>query len=188
MNPTQHEWPRNARSIAPLSAELSASQKTQYVYLCGPIAGLTYREVTVYYETVACLLPRWIVPVSPMRFKHFLEFDSHGQIMDKAVLTSVEKGGQQAQLTSPRGIVRRDSFDVHRVDAVLANLLGTQRVSIGSMFEIAWAYRANIPVVLVMEPEGNVHDHPFVTEAAGFRASSLREGVELLKNILSVGL
>jgi len=52
--------------------------------------------------------------------------------------------------------------------------------------EIAWADLSRIPVVLVMEPEKNGHDHAMIREAAGFRVSTLDEGLRIVKAILSV--
>jgi nucleoside 2-deoxyribosyltransferase len=67
---------------------------------------------------------------------------------------------------------------------VFINLLGTKKVSIGTVMEIAWADANRIPIVLVMEKEGNLHDHAMINECVGFRVSTIREGIEIAKAIL----
>jgi nucleoside 2-deoxyribosyltransferase len=91
-------------------------------------------------------------------------------------------------LASQRGIVSRDFFDVRRVDAVFANFLGAKRVSIGSVFELAWAFQLQKPVVLAMEDSGNIHEHAFVREACAFRLPTLEAAVETLVRVVTPGL
>jgi hypothetical protein len=50
--------------------------------------------------------------------------------------------------------------------------------------EIAWADANRIPSVIVMEPEDNLHDHAMINECTGFRVSTIREGIEIVKAIL----
>jgi nucleoside 2-deoxyribosyltransferase len=79
----------------------------------------------------------------------------------------------------------RDRYDVMSSDVVLFNLLGTTTVSIGTCIEFGWADAFRKPVVLVMEPEGNLHDHPMVREAAGYIVPTLDEAVQVLDCILN---
>jgi hypothetical protein len=84
-----------------------------------------------------------------------------------------------------------------RADVLLVNLLGAERVSIGTVMEIAWADAVRVPVVLVMEPsaeentglvpsKGNVHEHAMIRECVGFRVQTLDEGLNVVKAILGV--
>ena len=148
-----------------------------HVYLCGPITGLSFEDCSVYYNRIAELLPEWIVPVSPMRGKGYLQ--------GIPVLGDTYEG---TALASQRGIVSRDFFDVRRVDAVFANFLGAKRVSIGSVFELAWAFQLQKPVVLAMEDSGNIHEHAFVREACAFRLPTLEAAVETLVRVVTPGL
>src|SRR5664279_317914 len=50
-----------------------AAGRKYYVYLCGPITGLSFDTCSEYYRRVAELLPSWIVPLSPMRGKGYLQ-------------------------------------------------------------------------------------------------------------------
>jgi hypothetical protein len=77
----------------------------------------------------------------------------------------------------------RDRFDATRCDVLLVNLLGAERVSIGTVMEIAWADLRRTPIVAVME-EGNVHEHGMVNEAIGFRVTTLDEALNIIKSIL----
>ncbi len=65
-------------------------------------------------------------------------------------------------------------------DFMLCNLLGAKQVSIGTMIELGWADLSRTPVVLVMEPSGNIHEHAFVRQLAGYRVDSLEAGLDLI--------
>jgi hypothetical protein len=51
--------------------------------------------------------------------------------------------------------------------------------------EIAWADLERIPIIIVREAEGSLHDHCMVNEAAGFIVNTLDEGIEIVKAILT---
>lgn len=133
------------------------------VYLAGPISGCSYKECTDWREGVAEKLEAYdIVSWSPMRHSIYPE-----HIMSQG-----------------RSIVSRDRNDIERSDLVLVNFLGATQVSIGTVWEIGYAWATRTPVVLAMEEKGNVHEHSFVTEHAGFRVDSLDDAVSVIVNIL----
>jgi nucleoside 2-deoxyribosyltransferase len=144
-----------------------------HVYLAGPIYGLSYDEATDWRNTATHILEdAGVRALSPLRGKEFLreERELHGAY-------------PEYPLSTDQGIVSRDKFDVLRSDVVLVNLRCAERVSIGTMFEIAWAHGK--PVVLIME-DGNIHDHPFVRQCAPFIVGSLEEALDLVLIILGV--
>lgn len=143
------------------------------VYLAGPITGTTYGECTDWREYARKLLETDIACFSPMRGKTYLLNE-----------TSVKDTYDQIVLSSQRGIFARDSFDCRRCDAILVNLTGAVRVSIGTVMEIAWANAHNKVIVLVMEKEGNIHEHAMLREACPFRVETLDEGLSLIRTIL----
>lgn len=147
------------------------------VYLAGPISGLGYEGATQWRDLAAQMLSAsGIKPLSPLRFKPYLKgienIDKHNA-----------EYGKINVLSSPRGIMARDRFDATRCDVMLVNLLNAEKVSMGTVMEIAWADLKRIPVVCIMEP-GNVHEHSMVLEAIDFRCGSLAEGIELVRAVL----
>lgn len=147
------------------------------VYLAGQISGLNYAGATEWRDDVIRQFEEvGVKGLSPMRCKEYLA----GMVdLDK---NCVEYGAINC-LSSPRGIMTRDRFDCTRCDVLLVNLLGADRVSIGTVMEIAWADLSRIPIVCVMEP-GNVHEHAMVGEALGYRVHTLQEAVDIVKAIL----
>ena len=144
------------------------------VYLVGPITSCSYEGCVGWRDLAKDLLgQKDIVGVSPMRAKEYLENETDIDL------------SYDTPLSSPRGIMTRDRFDLMTCDVILANFLGAEVVSIGTVMEIAWADLLRKPVILVMEDEGNPHDHPMVTEAAGFRLNDLRKGIDVATAILS---
>ena len=143
------------------------------VYLAGPITGCTYAGCTDWRKHLANLFAiAAITALDPMRGKKFLANE-----------TSVGNNYQHP-LGTPRGIMTRDHWDCTRCDVLLVNLLGATRVSIGTVMEIAWAWDNGIPVVVVMESDGNPHDHAMIQEATGFRVSTLDEAVDVVRALL----
>ena len=86
-------------------------------------------------------------------------------------------------MTSAKAINRRDYFDCTRSTLVLVNLEGTERVSIGTVMEIAWAYQAKIPTIVVC-PKGNIHHHVMLDECSTYQVETLDEAIALVKVLL----
>jgi nucleoside 2-deoxyribosyltransferase len=144
------------------------------VYLAGPIKGLSYDGATDWRAIVGAMLRvRNIHSLSPMRYKFYLQNETN---LDSTTYTH--------PLSTPKGLTTRDRNDVFTCDALIVNLLGAERVSVGTMIELGWADAKRKPIVVVMEPGGNLHDHPMVQELAGFRVPTLPEAVELVAAIL----
>lgn len=143
------------------------------VYLAGPISGLTYDEAEAWrFAAGQCLAPE-IECFSPLRHKEFL----HG----RGVL---EGSYTENPLATDRGIMTRDHWDVRTSDLVLCNLLGTSRVSIGTVMETAWCHVYRKPLVMVIEPDSNIHDHPMVREAIDYRVATLSAAAAVIRAVL----
>jgi nucleoside 2-deoxyribosyltransferase len=149
------------------------------VYAAGPITGLTFDGAVDWRDQLVTLLADTPIGVlSPMRGKHYLR--NTGTLRD-----SYE--ARINPLSTPKGIITRDRNDVRRADLLIVNMVGAQQASIGTLYELAWAFDQRTPVILVMEPEGNIHEHAFVRESVGFRVETLAEAAELAKAILLPG-
>lgn len=151
------------------------------VYLAGAISGLTYDGAEDWRAFAkADLSAHGIKAVSPLRGKDYLR--------GIPALTADCAGyGDLNCMSSPRGIMTRDRFDATRCDILLVNLLGAERVSIGTVMEIAWADAVRTPIVVAMEPKGNIHEHAMISEAIGFRVSTLTEALHVVKAIADNG-
>ena len=144
------------------------------VYLAGPISGLTHEECVGWRKYADDkLAPHGIVCFSPMRGKEYLK--GHGVL---------EQSYPRYALSTDRGIMSRDHNDVIEANALLVNLLGVKRVTVGTVMELAWAWDRHIPTVVVMEEADNPHDHPMVREAIGWRVKTLDEGIHCVKSVL----
>jgi nucleoside 2-deoxyribosyltransferase len=143
------------------------------VYAAGPIRGLSYDAATQWRTMVAeRLAPFGIRVFSPMRAKGFL-----------AGAKQLGSAPHEHPITSPKGDVTRDFFDLRRADLVLVNLAGAAKISIGTLLEIGAAHVLNKPIVLAMEP-GNVHEHRIIREIAGFVVPTLDEAIDITKAVL----
>lgn len=137
------------------------------VYLYGPITGKTFAGAQDWRTWMAeQLKPHGIEAVSPLRFKHYLaslkELSGHGR-----------EYSEMGVLSTQQAVLARDKFDVLRVDMLAGNFLDADQVSIGSMFEQAWAHHAHKPVAVAAPAEGHPHDHMFFNSTVGFKVASL---------------
>lgn len=149
------------------------------MYLCGPITGLSNATARFGWRAwVTEQLAGEVDCLSPMRhYDHLARVAKLSQF-----------GNPQNVLTSPRGLTTRDRFDTMRSDLLFCNLLDAEWVSIGSMIELGWADAARIPIIVVMEELDNPHDHAMVNEVTGFRCTTIAEGIEVAKAILTPGV
>lgn len=143
-------------------------------YMAGPITGLTYDGAQSWRDFAKQWLKAGGVHgLSPLRAKDFLRGIP-------ALTADCKDYGKINVMSSPRGITTRDRWDATRCDVLLVNLIGADRVSIGTVMEIAWADANRIPIVLAMEPEGNVHEHAMIVECIGFRVPTLEEAIQIV--------
>jgi len=144
------------------------------VYLCGPITGCTFGQCTDWREyAVERLAEFGVRGLSPMRHKDYLLKE-----------TRIADAYPGEVLSSQRGIMTRDFWDSYRCDAVIANFDGAEKVSIGSVMEIAWAHAFRKPLAVVMSPD-NVHNHSMIREAAGFVLPTLDEAIAVVGALFS---
>ena len=169
-----------------------------YIYLCGPMTENTPEQADGWrQEAEKQLRSAGFRVSSPMRNKGML---SKGERMGM----KYEKYGDVPELRA-QAIFARDQFDVRQADALLANMTEVGRAyrysrpyyknevadvpipSIGSDFEIAWAYILNKPVILVA-PDGNPYaEHPFLLGAANIiRFDTLQQGLDWIKMNLNI--
>ena len=145
-----------------------------YVYLAGPIAGLTYGQAVDWRTLVSSSLnSNKTECLDPLRGKSYL-----------ASMGAISPGEYSQPLSTSKAITRRDMFDTLRATCLFVNLLESKRVSIGTVMEIAWAYQNQIPTVVVME-KGNLHEHAMIEEASTYVVETLEEGVEVTKFLLN---
>jgi len=157
-----------------------------HIYLAGPITGCTYRNCTSWRHAFEEFLaeamqnvywrPEEVRCLSPMRAKDYLN--------QVGVINKDYPSFQFGPLSCSRGIISRDFFDCTRSDLLVVNLLGATITSIGTMMELAWAYQKRTPSIVIMEREGNLHEHPFVWETTSFRVTSIEEAVHTALAVL----
>lgn len=139
------------------------------VYLAGPISGKTTGEAIAWREKAATYLNQWGISCSsPMRGKEYFDVE---QILEGSY--------EKHPMSTSRAIMVRDSFDCRSASAILCNLTECgDRISIGTMIELGFAYENKIPVILAMQP-GNVHEHPMVLESSYVHVHTLDEALKI---------
>jgi nucleoside 2-deoxyribosyltransferase len=145
---------------------------SEFVYLVGPISGLSYAEATEWRVYAAAKLAEYgVTALDPMRDKAFLEGER------------ILGNNYSHTLARPKGITVRDRNDVFRADAILANFLTAKKCSCGSPIEFGWADAKQKTVVMVTS-EDNPFNHAMMREIAGFVVDDLDEGIDVVLSVL----
>lgn len=152
------------------------------VYLAGAIAGMNYGAATDWrIGAKAWLNQRGIECLDPMRAKSSLGSKNEGRIS-----TDFHDYERMGAFFTSQGIMTRDFNDVKRCDALLVNLTGLQKPSLGTIMELAWAYALQKPAVVAIERTGNPHDnHPMIAAAMPFRVETIDEAIDAIAIILN---
>ena len=143
------------------------------IYLAGPISGKGYDETVALFKSKADPLRSYGYEVlHPMLGKGELrnetEFRAHGY--DNPVSTN-------------HAVFERDKWMIQTADIVLADLSTATRVSIGTMYELAWASLLGKHTVVVL-PEGEgPHRHCFVLESADLVYPTVCAALEYLRQL-----
>ena len=164
--------------------------RTPLIYTAGPIAGCTWDEAVDWRDWAAQQFPECDVR-SPMRGKEFLKelertIPGGGDAVQSHELATA---AVDAAVSSPHAIVVRDARDVNLADVLLVNLLPSKdlgKASIGTSFELAWAWKAQKPAVVVMQEDGNPNDHPFIREAAYVVVPTLNAAIFVIRQLLNL--
>lgn len=143
------------------------------IYLAGPISGQSYNDVVDKIHAIKNHLEQFGYHVMhPMTAK--------GSLRTEIKFKSVGYDG--IPTSSNHAIYERDQWMVTQSDIVLFNLSNTTIVSIGSMFELAWASLLNKHTIVVMEQD-NIHEHAFVFEAADVIFTCIKHALEYLQTL-----
>jgi nucleoside 2-deoxyribosyltransferase len=149
-------------------------------YLAGAIAGLQFDAATDWrVQARFALGERGVEALDPMRGK--LALASRGKIS-----TDFHDYENCGAFFTAKGIMTRDFNDVKNCDALLVNLLGLTKPSMGTVMELGWGYAFQKPTVVVMEKSGNPHDnHPMLAEAIRFRVETMEEAIDAVALVLN---
>jgi len=144
------------------------------IYLAGPITGLTFDGCTEWRDQFTELMGDDYRCLSPMRAKDFLQNQK----------SLAAQGYSEFTLSTQKAINTRDHFDCTRANLIVMNMLGAKIVSIGTCIEVGWAFQARVPILLIMEKEGNIHDHAMLRECIGWQVETIEEAATIAKAIL----
>ena len=148
------------------------------VYLAGPIASKDWAGATGWRELATLWLAPEIQCFSPLRGKRAY-LPPEGVTITAQTFNYVDH-----PLTRASGIVGRDRNDVRTADLVIANLLDSVEKPTGTAIEFGWADAWRIPIILIIEREGSVADHPMLRQIAEFHVETLAEACTLARSIL----
>lgn len=145
------------------------------IYIAGAISGQTAKDVFTYFKNTAFQLQG-------------LGYTVYSPLLGKGTLFRNEvefkaEGYDHHPIVTNHAIMERDRWMVSSVDIVYCNLtMAPDRVSIGSMMELAWAHQLGLHTVVAMQRD-NIHRHAFVLEAADVPFETTIEAMDYLKDL-----
>lgn len=144
------------------------------IYLAGPISGKSFDEVVSLYRDKSYLLGSFGYEIlCPMTGKAYLR----NELEFKAA-------GDGHPVSTNHAIFERDRWMVSQSDIVYADLSNSgERVSIGTMMELAWASQLGKHTVSVI-PSNNIHNHAFVLDASDIVFQTTKEAIVYLKELI----
>ena len=143
------------------------------IYTVGSISGLTKEQVEEYFTGSKHYFESLGYTVfNPMSGKGQLRVDKIYRAKD-----------YRHPVATNRAIIGRDRWMVGQADVIYANFSNSQMASIGSMFELAWAYELKKHIVAVI-PKENIHQHAFVLQACDIIFETEEEAKEYLKDLI----
>ncbi len=144
------------------------------VYLSWPITGQDFAWATDRRNYIKeSIMSSEVEFLDPMRAKEYLKDEKNITLWDNPMFTA-------------KSTITRDIFDVKNADVILLNFLWAEKVSIWSITELARAYQRRKPVILVIEENDRIHNHPWIREMSGFVVHTLEDGIKILKAVLNV--
>lgn len=142
------------------------------VYIAGKISGYSYDEVVNYFKQTADRLEK-------------IGYETMHPMLGKSALRTeiaMKSEGYGNPESTNHAIIERDRWMVENSDIILCDLTMANRVSIGSVMELAWAEYLHKLVIVVME-NSNIHRHAFVLEAADVIFETIEEAFVYLENL-----
>lgn len=131
------------------------------VYLSGPISGKSFEEATDWRKEVSIELH-----IAGFRVRDPLRGKSFSTMSHQKKINPKEYNASNNPTLSDKALKNRDKLDVLSSDIVLANFMEASQVSIGTVFELAWAEDHNKLVIVALPKKDTLHDHPFIRESA----------------------
>lgn len=124
------------------------------IYLGGPVAGLTWDEAIGWRRKFAAKLRRH-------GFEPLLPCEEERAARNMGPLPAADN---TAPGCSNEEVFYRDLHMLGASSAVIANLREAQRPSLGTMWEIGYAFAAGIPVIVTVQPS-SCHWHAFIEQS-----------------------
>lgn len=154
-----------------MSKQKGIYEMKKYIYLAGPIAGLTEEEATTWRHDVNFMLPDNIIGISPLRCEPV-----------KPGMTYTTPGAVDKMWSDPRAINAKNWLDTESSDLVLAYLpkeMNDKRPSIGTIIEIGWTLGLKKPLIVVSDDK-QLLNHPLIECNAAWRLDNLDDAIEVI--------
>jgi len=145
------------------------------IYLAGPMTGLTWRQALAWRRIAeAELSNRWRL-INPVR----------AQVPEERMDDEIPRTNRKKRVdlwVTATGVTAQDEFFIDQSDWILANFLGAEIVSIGTVWELGYGWGTGKKILSVLEP-GSIHDHGFVRRRSHVFTPNLDEAIQFFKAI-----
>lgn len=143
------------------------------VYLGGQVTGLDFGSSVAWPEQMREMIDERIDVVGPMRHQRALK---HVGKIGSELITG--------NPTATDAAIRRGcKHDILRVDFCIFNLQPIQKLSLGCMWEMAWADMLQKPICVILT-DNKFYDHPFIRDGATWLAPDSEKAAEIVNSFL----
>lgn len=145
------------------------------IYLAGPMTGLSWEKTLAWREHVEVELGRDWKILSPAR-------PQQDQDRTKVLKLQTQENNELNLWDTATGVVASDTFLIDQSDWVLANFLGAEKISVGTVWELGYAYHARKKIIVLMSKE-DIHNHPFTRRGVDMFTDDIEQVIEFFKRI-----
>ena len=151
------------------------------VYLAGPVSAIGVERAKIWREFASGCFKY----LNNMTEREVIKLSVINPIRNQTTIELCGLEEDPLNVCTPNMLFERCFYDVKQADVVLAYLPEQDAASIGSSFELAWAYQMQKPIISVIpNPEDNVHNYVFINKASSIVVPTLYQGLRATASVL----
>lgn len=146
------------------------------VYISHPMSNLSFEEVMQYYLEVI-----WRLKEKCPDVKILYPLIGKGSLANEEKLNA--NGYDDNPVSNKHAIYKRDRWMVQQSDIVIVDLTDGDGVSIGCLFELAWADLLGKYTVVVKREDDMKYKHAFIDEAADAIFDNIYDAIDYIQKL-----
>ena len=146
------------------------------VYISHPMSNLSFEEVMQYYLEVI-----WKLKGKCPNIKIFHPLIGKSSLANEKKLNA--NGYNDNPISNKHAIYKRDRWMVQQSDIVLVDLTDGDGISVGCLFELAWADLLGKYTIVIRQEDDVRYKHAFIDEAADVIFDNIEDVIDYIQKL-----